>query len=81
MRLAAAILSFVIAAIGILWASLYALLISVFLYQHSGGGWRMAYDALSQDIDLSRLAVAGIALAVGLGSLKLGGALLGRSPH
>ena len=80
MRLAAAILSFVIAAIGILWASLYALLLGVFLYQHGGGGWRAAFDALSQDIDLTKLAVAWIALAVGLGSLKLGGALLAANP-
>lgn len=83
MRIAAAIIAFVLAAVGLLWAFLAALLISLFLFQNRHGGLRMAFDELFNEADPQRLALAGCALAFGLGFLLLGMALLrgGKPPE
>lgn len=80
MRIFYAIIAFALATAGLVWASLYAILIGFFLFTQRGGGWRLAFAELSQQLDLRRLAVAGVALALGLAFLMLGMALLRNKP-
>lgn len=80
MRIVFAIIAFTLAAAGLAWAALYAILIGFFLFIQRGGGWRRAFAELSQQLDLQRLAVAGVALALGLAFLMLGMALLRNKP-
>lgn len=76
MRIAAIIIAFTVAAVGLLWAFLAALLMSLFLFQNRHGGLRLAVRELVNEVPPDRLVLATVALAFGLGFLMLGIVLL-----
>jgi hypothetical protein len=76
MRIAAVIIAFAIAGVGLLWAFLFALLTTLFLFQNRHGGLRMAFEEYLNEVPPARLVMAAFALTLGLCFLMLGTVLL-----